>query len=171
VREGGDVSDDYEDDDLDGLSSHDIIYAGVDPGSQGALAYINAAGDLLDVIDLPLSADRSIDVQALSGLFTDEMFVCVEKVSFDPKWSRSSIWKLCENFASIKTVVRLSGAKLILPTPQTWKGRILKGTKRDKVASVTYAKDRYPGFDLDRHDRAEAVLLAEYARLTRSADA
>ena len=150
------------------------IYIGIDPGATGAIAFLNPYDNaLVKVFDFD-------DPEALSHLQwvaeTSPSLVkaVIEKVNSMPGQGVSSTFKFGENFGRWQG--RLEA--LMLPfdyvTPQKWKKVMFDSAAKSsdlKAMSVSRTLRIFPqmaGF-LKRkkdHNRAEALLLAEYARIT-----
>ena len=141
---------------------------GIDPGSRsGAVGWTGPQG--AGVSDLPL-IDGFVDPHALSALLSgqsDAQTVFVENVSALPKQGVASTFKFGRAFGTILATVQLSGLRLELVTPRTWKKHHRLG--RDKESARALAIRRFPRLasDLARKkdaDRAEALLIADFGR-------
>jgi crossover junction endodeoxyribonuclease RuvC len=156
------------------------VYVGVDPGASGAIAVLWPAdggriwdvefhdmnGSVLDMIEFL----RSVKARAEGR----DIVAAIENVnSFG--MGRQSAFKFGASWGSVRTAVLGAGFKLAAePTAGQWKrtifGSTLKGLDKKalKTASRDKARQLYPqaADDLARvkdADRAEALLIAEYA--------
>lgn len=143
-----------------------MIYIGIDPGKDGAMAVIMPGG----VAVFPFDAGGYRN--ALDGLrgFRENCRCCLERVGAMPGQGVTSMFRFGENFGFIQGLLTAYGISYELVTPQKWKKEFqITG---DKNSSVDVCKRLFPGVSLRRTDRcrkdhdgmAEALLMAEYAR-------
>lgn len=168
-----------------------MIIIGIDVGLTGGLCCFEVMAEsttstkfykrVVDIIDMPTIHEektREVDVVALQrwlrGSYADHVFL--ERVRAMPSipgaggvrrsMGATSAFNFGGSFASIKTVVRLSGAPFTLIEPQTWKKRFgLKGSDKEQSRQMALrmmpdAKG-YMERKLD-HNRAESLLIAMY---------
>lgn len=144
------------------------VYIGIDPGATGAMAVI--VEDTVMVMDF----DNQETLVYLKKLHGPLCKAVLEKVSPMPKEGVSSVFKFGVNFGT--WIGRLETLRIPFDfvTPQKWRKVMFdsmpKGTDL-KAMSVNRALRIYPQMAelLKRkkdHNRAEAILLAEYARIT-----
>lgn len=143
-----------------------MIYIGIDPGKDGALAVI--ARDRIGVIPFDIAEYKN----ALDGLmgYEDGFRCCLERVGAMPGQGVNSMFHFGENFGYIQGLLTAFEIPYELVTPQKWKKEFqITG---DKNSSIAVCKRLFPGVSLRRTDRcktdhdgmAEALLMAEYAR-------
>jgi len=157
------------------------LFMGVDPGATGAAAFINEDGTFLCFLDYPGSAAclASLLHQLLiaeqsvpeNGIIPISLAV-IENVHAMPKQGVSSTGKFMRNFGIWEGVIATLKIPYELITPQRWRKIVdssvpQKPTKEDLRA---YAIKRWPSAsdNLKRkkdHNRSEALIMAEYARL------
>ena len=140
-----------------------MIYIGIDPGKDGALAMISDVGAASVVVfdpDIYKSALRAFPGQARAVL---------EHVGAMPGHGVTSTFSFGENFGYIKGLLEAYQIPYELVRPQRWKKAFgISG----KNQSVEVCKRLFPGVSLRRTERckkdhdgmAEALLMAEYAR-------
>lgn len=140
-----------------------MIYIGIDPGKDGALAIISEDG-LSEAIPYDTQAYKS----ALSGLQGPSVAV-LEHVNAMPKQGVTSMFNFGEGFGYLKGLLDAYGIPYELVRPQKWKKEFgISG----KNQSIEVCKRLFPGVNLKKTDRckkdhdgmAEALLMAEYAR-------
>lgn len=143
-----------------------MIYMGIDPGKDGAMAVVLENGSVeITVFD----RDR---YRNLLEYWSDssEIRCCLERVGAMPGQGVTSMFKFGENFGFIQGLLTAYGIPHELVTPQKWKKEFqITG---DKNRSIAVCKRLFPGVSLRRTDRcktdhdgmAEALLMAEYAR-------
>lgn len=155
-----------------------MLTVGLDPGLTGALALLDAEGVPELVADLAVIRDRKlawIDGAALQALLRNALRgrpcrAIVERVSAMPRQGVASSFAFGVGFGSILNVLQTLQLPLELVTPATWKRAL--GLTSDKRASLDKARLLFPAAELHlaKHDgRAEALLLAWYARSRRTA--
>lgn len=144
-----------------------MIYIGIDPGKDGAMAEIWPDG----AVSL-LTFDRMIYNEALQCIAAarEPKICCLERVGAMPKQGVTSMFKFGENFGFIQGLLTACRIPYELVTPQKWKKEFqITG---DKNSSVAVCKRLFPDVILRRTERcskdhdgmAEALLMAEYAR-------
>ena len=158
-------------------------FLGVDPGLDGGLAFL--AGGVVTLHVTPTlaagkagSSKRAFDRAAMVALLKSRpiALAVIEKVSAAPVHGRVQGTSSMFSFGQGVGLWLGMLAALDVPhqevTPQAWKGHILAGTARDKLAAISFCQARYPGASLlatprskKPHDGlADALCLAEFAR-------
>lgn len=144
-----------------------MIFLGADPGQTGAVAIIGEG----DPVVLDWQGDeRAMAEQlqlhvALAGM---PVLAALERQQAMPKQGVASTFKLGVNFGVWLGILAALGVPVILPRPCDWK-RGYVPAKADKDASLAVARRMFPMASLARkkdHGRAEALLLADFARRT-----
>lgn len=141
-----------------------MIYIGIDPGKDGAMAIIESES----VHVIPFDQDGYRD--ALSGLSPGVYRCCLERVNAMPGQGVTSMFKFGENFGLIQGLLTAYAIPYELVTPQKWKREF--GVTGDKNSSVAVCRRLFPEVSLrktekcrkDHDGMAEALLMAEYAR-------
>lgn len=147
-------------------------FMGVDPGMTGAAAFVDEDGKYIWCIDYPGSAsDLFYDLSRMIGDTVIGLIV-IEHVHPMPKQGVSSTGKFMRNFGIWEGVVASLEIPYELIAPQRWRNILDSSVphKPTKEDLRQYVIRRWPNSvgDLKRkkdHNRAEAILLAEYARL------
>lgn len=143
-----------------------MIYIGIDPGKDGAMAVI------LENRAVEIAAFDRDRYRNFLEYWSDssEIRCCLERVNAMPGQGVTSMFRFGENFGFIQGLLTAYSIPYELVTPQKWKKEFqITG---DKNSSIAVCKRLFPGVSLRRTDRckkdhdgmAEAVLLAEYAR-------
>lgn len=159
-------------------------YIGIDPGVSGAAAVLNAAGHLIAIHDLTVERvgkNRMVQGESLFNFLvlwetkiTDPKIV-LEQQNPRPAMGAHSCFLMGVNYGTVFTVVRASAYPVTLVSPNKWKQEMhLKKTKgmsvrEHKEMSLSLARREFGNahgwFDRFKdHDRAEAALLALWAR-------
>jgi len=152
------------------------FFMGVDPGATGAAAFINEEGSYICFCDYPGSAAELANNLTMHaggpGTRAVEVYAVIEQVHTMPKQGRSSQGKFMKNAGIWEGCIATLKIPYELITPQRWR-RVLDSSvplKPSKDDLRQYAIKRWPAAaeDLNRkkdHNRAEALIMAEYARL------
>ncbi len=161
------------------------VYIGIDPGFSGAIAVIR--GNVAQVYDTPtvrVSAPPKkgkkrtrleLDTDGLAGIFTaipvtpEGHVLYIEHASVMPHQGVVSSGRYMQSFGYMLGLAQGLGFNPILVRPQTWKKAL--GLDSDKAKSIELAKQLYPDANLKRkrhddHNRAEALLITHYAKIT-----
>lgn len=164
----------------------DMIYCGIDPGVDGALAFINPDSGHPDalprIIDMPVvkfKSRREYDPQALASIFETyrnlsalhQLIVGMEALHAMPAFkcggvTNFSLGRASGLFEGILASFKIPYQKI---PPQRWKKAMLDGMPAGKGASIIVAHRLFPEVELKRkkdHGRADALLIAEFLRRT-----
>lgn len=145
-------------------------YVGIDPGKSGALAIIDADGKVR-IVSFDLKEYRSILMSKIIHLDKGQYTIWIEQVHAMPGQGVTSMFHFGENFGQICGLLVGLGLEYNLVTPTKWKKSV--GVTHDKETSIIKAEELYPEAPLLRtsrsrvpdNNRAEALLIAHYARL------
>lgn len=150
-------------------------YLGVDPGVSGAMAFLDADGFLLEVIDTPTvtpgkNKRREINVIEVIDIledYRDEYRIrgVLERVSARPDQGVASTFTFGVSYGVLQAAMAACNVSYELITPQVWK-KEFGLVKTEKDASRAVAQRLYPDADLPKGrgvNRADALLLARYA--------
>lgn len=158
-----------------------MIIVGIDPGLDGAIASLNGT-TLIAVDDTPTfsagNAKRALDAHGMRELlkrhcgeaYPHEVLVAIESQTAMPKQGVASTFKTGRGFGLWEGLVIGLGMQLQLAIPKMWKAEILVGfNAKDKASSRIVCQNLFPdaATEIERvkdHGRAEAILIAEYAR-------
>lgn len=146
-----------------------MIYIGIDPGKNGAMAIID--GDAIRLV--PFSDGEYIRQLFILHHNREEAFCALERVGAMPGQGVTSMFNFGRNYGFIQGLLSAHCIPYELVTPQKWKKAL--GVTGDKNSSIAVCKRLFPGVSLKRTERcakehdgmAEALLLAEYARRVR----
>jgi len=152
-----------------------MIHIAIDPGLTGAIAAIDSDAQLVLCADLPVIRDNKlawIDSNDLTGLFLQCLQgrparVTVERSQAMPGQGVSSTFCTGVVLGSILAACQRIAAPLTLVTAAVWKRHM--GLDASKSTSLDKARLLFPSAELERkkdHNRAEALILAEYSRRT-----
>lgn len=140
---------------------------GIDPGRNGAIAFVDWTDPLapaLDVRDLPPA------IGELAGWLSEwsPVHVAVIEKPFAPRMvGTTHALTIGEGYGAVKAAIQLAGIRLEITTPAKWKAAL--SVEKDKDAAIRRASEFYPDHTAfwkrkKDHDRAEAAMLAAYAR-------
>ena len=155
-----------------------MIFLGIDPGQTGAIGYMyeRTLGErFYGVHDMPVLGN-TLDAKGVHDLLigltdgwrAEDCFICIEEAITMPQQGARQRAVTAQNYGiliGVLACIRLSYSPV---RPATWK-RKLGLLRQDKYASVVKAIELFPTAPLTRkkdHGRAEALLLAWYARTT-----
>lgn len=142
-----------------------MIYIGIDPGKDGALAVI--FGGMDETVLVPFDEQEYTNV--LQNLAGRPVKACLEHVGAMPGQGVTSMFSFGENFGFIQGLLTACGVPYQLVRPQRWKKEFGISGKNESIA---VCKRLFPEVSLRRNARcktdhdgmAEALLMAEYAR-------
>lgn len=172
-----------------------MIFGGIDPGLDGAIAFIDADGTALKVFRVPyltitrnrkekneagerkkshkrdyLLVDmRQIFVAALLLADDKGFHVGLENVHAMPKQGVTSMWSMGRGMGIWEGLLVGLGVSYEKITPQRWKKTLMDGAPKDKGSSILVAKRLFPSVEFTRkkdHGMADALLIAEHTRRT-----
>jgi crossover junction endodeoxyribonuclease RuvC len=163
-----------------------VLIIGIDPGVTGAIAAMTAAGALLAVEDLPAyvtgtgTVKRQVSAAAFAALVrelrvrhgVDAELAVIERVASRPGQGVSSTFSLGHTAGVIEGVLGALGVPVVMVAPASWKKAIGLPPGSAKDASAGLASRLFPAQAaswrrVKDHNRAEAALLAEWARRTQ----
>lgn len=141
---------------------------GIDPGLQGALAWLSLDGELLDVADVPILDEgprrKSIDAAAMAALVRRHPVrqAVIEAVHARPTDSKVSAFTFGRNFGALEACVLAAGVPLLRVHPVTWRRAAGLAPGAPKEASIAAALRLVPSCRerITRHDKADALLMA-----------
>lgn len=153
-----------------------IHFVGIDPGVTGAIAHVRNANDasVFDFPTLKVGNRSECDGHALCRLmeqFTQfkDVRTAVEKAQPHPRDGRVGSFKYGKVCGAVEIALHAYGLPFELVRPQVWKKIMMSGHAKDKDASIYVAKQLFPCCadvlsTKNSHNRAEALLMAEYMR-------
>ena len=159
------------------MSKASDIFVGIDPGKDGAMAVITPYGQHFMVFNEAGYRDQLATFAMYPYMKPEDApraFCVVEHVNAMPGQGVTSCFSFGQNFGFILGLLAAFRIPYELVRPQKWK-KVFSCTS-DKNTSIEVARRLFPGVDLRRtpqckkpHDGiAEALLMAEYARRTRT---
>lgn len=149
---------------------------GIDPGATGAIAVLDARGEVQNIHDMPY-ADGQVIAPLLAEIITDYInpleapsnsVTCwVEQVRSRPSQSAPAMWKFATGYGVVLGVVGALGVRTRHVTPNAWKKTMKltadKGRSR-RLACELWPTEAYRFARVKDDGRAEAALIAEYGR-------
>ena len=165
------------------MANRTSVYIGIDPGLDGAVAVLDAEGRILACNNTPTltikvgrgNRRQYVVAQMVSLLQyyggAPNAVVGLEFVRAMPDQGVTSMFSMGRGVGLWEGIITALGFPLIQITPQVWKRAMLgPGMGSDKNASILQALALFPTQApalLTRkkdHNRAEALLIAEYLR-------
>lgn len=159
-----------------------MTYVGIDPGLNGAVAFIYEDGSVAvqDMPTMEVAGDGKVrnkyNTNAMALMLRcfdpSDTRVILEAVHSMPKQGVASSFTFGEGLGMWKGIIAAFGYPLEMVTPQRWKKAMLADQGKYKDASRYKAIQLFPSLteQLKRvkdDGRAEALLMAEYGRRLR----
>jgi crossover junction endodeoxyribonuclease RuvC len=157
-----------------------MIYLGVDPGLDGAMAVLGLTENTVLVYDTPtlVIKGRGLKRQYHATVMAERLrpitrdaLALIERVHAMPKQGVRSMHTLGVGCGLWEGMLAALAIPYEYVTPQRWKKTMLDGQGKDKDAARFKAQALFPQIELHlkKHDgRADALLIAEFARRTRA---
>lgn len=152
----------------------DRVVLGIDPGNEGALAWVTREGNLIEIADMPIievNGRKKICAQTLAKLFETRPvdMIIIERVSAMKGWGISGCFWFGYGAGMVEGLAAGMGMPIRMITPASWKKKAQVPT--DKNGARQMASRLWPGasdqFKRVKDDgRAEAALLARWAART-----
>lgn len=138
---------------------------GIDPGLEGALAFLSLQGDVIEIEDMP-HVGKEVNAHLIANLilgYGPVRHAIVERATSFGQ-GRTSAFNYGTGYGKILGVLAALDVPIV-HLPATWKTKMQLG--KDKTMSRQRATERWPyradDFKLVKHDgRAEACLMALY---------
>jgi crossover junction endodeoxyribonuclease RuvC len=153
-----------------------VIFIGIDPGLNGAIAFLDTEKGHLSVIDMPIlevkrnnKMKRELNPHVLAGIFLFSgpiTHAVLERVGAMPGQGVSSVFSFGRSVGIVEGVLAAREITVSIVTPQAWQKAA--GVRGGKDGSRQRAMELFPNyaalFALKKHDgRADAALMAWYA--------
>lgn len=156
-----------------------MIFVGIDPGLEGAVAWIDGERKTIEVRDCPLESKGVYDYMAmrdlLSNIVSVRMVVTMEKVGAMPTDARRAAFTFGIGYGAWLALV--NGVLRVRPnlvTPRSWKYSMLAGVANNKKMEAKVCEQIFKGYQISRmlygpmgglrDGRVDALLLAEHGR-------
>lgn len=144
-----------------------MIYIGIDPGKDGAMAILEPDKTPSVVV---FEREKYRDELLRVHESPETAICCLERVGAMRGQGVRSMFSFGENYGFIQGVLTAYSIPYELVTPQKWKKEFQ--VTADKNSSISVCKRLFPGISLretprcrtDHDGMAEALLMAEYAR-------
>jgi len=153
-----------------------MMYVGIDPGLNGAVAYFDVENGHLSIVDMPTmevkrnnKVKREVHAAGLAHLLAIEFEVggvILERVGAMPGQGVTSVFSFGRSTGLIEGVLAAYDLPVTIITPQEWqKAAKVRGGKDGSRLRACELFPNYAGlFALKKHDgRADAALMAWYA--------
>jgi crossover junction endodeoxyribonuclease RuvC len=158
-----------------------MLIAGIDPGLEGAIAFLECVGahplnviNIVDVLDMPVlnlsrgrKARREIDVHALAALFRDRppAEAYLERAGSRPKQGVASAFAFGNGYGAVRGILIALDIPLTRVDPGVWKRALAVPAAKDGARAR--ASEIFPGQSarwrlVKHHGRAESALIGLY---------
>jgi len=152
-----------------------MIFCGIDPGLNGAIAFYDRVERQVEVVDMPTvevvrnkKAKREVSAQMLADLFVGRAIQsCVlERVNAMPGQGVTSVFSFGRSSGVVEGVLAARAVPVTIVPPQQWQKAM--NAREGKDASRERAMQLFPNqselFSRKKDDgRADAALMAYYA--------
>jgi crossover junction endodeoxyribonuclease RuvC len=151
-----------------------MILAGIDPGANGALALIGFDHPI--ILDVP-KVGNDIDEVAWAANWSPWLakadHIWIEQVGAMPGQGVTSMFNFGDRFGFVKALAYAAGVPVSFVRPNAWKPAVGIAKGAEKGASRLRASQLFPAYAdqwkrVKDDGRAEALLIAYYAGLTRA---
>lgn len=152
-----------------------MIFIGIDPGLDGAIAFFDVEKGHLSVVDMPVvevlrngRKKREVNAQMLANVMrqTDGGTAVMERVNAMPGQGVSSVFSFGRSAGLVEGVLAGMQIPLTIVTPQTWqKAANVRGGKDGSRQRAAELFPAYAGLFSRKKDdgRADAACMAWYA--------
>lgn len=149
-----------------------MIYIGIDPGKQGAVACINPDGSL--VVDHTPVIDKEYDIHKMGMLLikskalSTQVFVVIERAQAMPKQGVVSMFEFGKGYGIWLALLTTFAFPYQIIHSRVWTKEMLAGSPEiGKIRGIEVARRLFPTWNPAlKKDLfcADAILLAEFAR-------
>ena len=150
-----------------------IWFCGIDPGKDGAIALLNPKLGEHHIFNMPLKG-KKVNMREFLDIVSKAEYALIEKqyIPFASANMQFGAAARMTSYGKLLGALELADISTIEIGSSSWKKMLnLKGGKEGKKLSVSLAKELFPDCNLrateraraDKHDRAEALLLAHLA--------
>src|SRR5712671_7487636 len=162
-----------------------MVYIGIDPGLDGAVALIQVQPDDIAVFDSPswtIEAKKGIrreyNIRGMAEIINDailrvpnrgSVMAGLESVHSLPDQGVASAFKFGCGLGIWQGILEALGITYQMIPPQRWKKALMDGMGKEKHASIIVAQRLFPTADIrlaKHHGRPDALLLPEYIKRT-----
>lgn len=147
------------------------IYIGVDVGAGGGIATIDEHGVVLRVVSMPRTDREILDEvswAAINAPLTPRRAV-IEAVHSSPQMGVKSAFSFGGSYGALRMALTAACTPFDAVTPFRWQRRMQCLSGGDKRVTKERAQQLFPDVKVT-HAVADALLLAEYCRLTQPAE-
>lgn len=143
-----------------------MLYIGVDPGQSGAIAVVDQVGDVQFIKSSETERDL-YDFVCQYTPWTKSCFAYIERVHSMPKQGVASSFKFGQSYGFLRGLLISSGIGFEEVSPVKWQTAMGCRSGGDKNVTKSRAQQLFPNVKIT-HANADALLIAEYARRTRT---
>ena len=146
--------------------------AAIDPGFDGAVAFLDEHGRLFGLQDTPTftvtggaKKKRTMDLRGMIDILRDyvPVKVAIEDVHSMPGQGVAGAFAFGRGFGAWEGILAALSIPVVKVSPQKWKKAMLDGMGKEKDASRVRASELFPAAELGlkkHHGRADALLIA-----------
>jgi len=143
-----------------------VGWLGIDPGKMGGIAVVYRDDSIMvDAVPMPGTERDIYEAIARMNQKYQIAHAMIELVHASPIWSRSSSFKLGDNYGFCRGVVTSLGCPWELVSPTKWQRMMNSMSGGDKNITKAAAQRLFPEAKVT-HMVADAILIAEFCRRT-----
>ena len=140
-----------------------MFFIGIDPGTSGGAALLDAAGQYIDAFKFKDMTDHDIAEAFREWAGFGDIQCIIEKVHSMPKQGVKSTFTFGRNFGFLVGCLTALKIPFDFVTPNKWQTALQCQTKGDKNVTKAKAQRLFPTLKIT-HALADALLIAVYCR-------
>ena len=157
------------------MKKSNLMIVGIDPGKNGGIAVIRCGEEAKIIVRKMPGTPQDINefFKTLCNLSGGHLITVIEKLHGMPHMSGTSMFKLGCNYGYLKMALIANNIRFFEIPPQRWQKHYNLGTKSISGSTTAWknklkekAQQLYPRMKITLW-ASDAVLIAEYARLTK----
>lgn len=147
-----------------------MYFLGIDPGQSGGIAIVGELGHEPRSLALAMPKTERDICDCIEELRCKyKPYAMIEKVHAMPKNGKMALFKLGYNYGLLRATLIASQIPFDEVSPATWQKKLGCLSKGDKNVTKAKAQQLFPHLKIT-HAISDALLIAEYARITSNTD-
>lgn len=148
-----------------------MLYLGIDNGSSGAIAALQADGQVFRVDKMPATdAELLALLEAIAGADRfgkgGQAFAVLEHAQSFPKMGTTSAFNYGRGYGAVQMALHSVGIPFDIVVPRVWQSALSCSSRGDKNVTKRRAEQLFPKLKII-HANADALLIAEHCRRKR----
>lgn len=146
------------------------LYIGIDPGKSGSIGFIDVFSNRAWSFKLD-GTDKDIVEGMRDALSTQpggaaDAYAVIERVSSSPQMGVKSAFTFGQSYGKLEMLLHCIEIRFDYINPAKWQEVLKCRTKGDKNITKAAAQRTFPQLTIT-HKNADALLIAEYARISK----